>query len=174
VVNNDKKLYTSSMTIQNKGFSLMEILIVIAIIGILASIALAVFGNTRYKVRDTKRKFEIGQIGRFLFIGDCYLPSGGYGEYDLAEVMTEIKVTYPQAQSLPNIKDPKSSTDLVTNYRYQVIAKDKCVIYANLENKDEVPTLSGLSGPEAGKGTGVLVGSSVGVNDTFVYYQYGK
>lgn len=156
------------------AFTLIELLIVIGIIGLLATVLVVFFGNTRIKARDTKRKFDIGQVGRFLFLGNCYIPSAGFGEYDLTDVLTEVRTTYPQAQSLPTIKDPKTGSDTESMYRYQVTAADKCIVYTNLENTEEVSTLSGLVAPEAGRGTGVLVGSSLGVNGTNIYYQYGK
>lgn len=156
------------------AFSLIEILIVIAVIGLLASVVFVFLGNTRYKARDTKRKFDIGQVGKFLFLGNCYVPTAGFGEYDLTEIMDELKITYPQAQILPNIKDPKTGIETESMYRYQVIASDKCIVYANLENEEEPVTLPGLGAPEAGKGSGVLVGTDLGVNGTNIYYQYGK
>ncbi len=161
--------------IKNRSaFTLVELLIVIVIIGLLATISLVFFGNARYKARDTKRKFDIGQVGKFLFLGNCYVPISGFGEYDILVIMTELKTIYPQAQMLPNIKDPKNGTDTESMYRYQVSATDKCIIYANLENNEEAITLSGMVAPEAGRGTGVLTGSSTGVNGTNIYYQFGK
>ena len=156
------------------AFTLTELLIVIGIIGLLASVVFVFLGNTRYKARDTKRIFDIGQVGKFLFLGNCYVPSSGFGEYDLTEIMDELKTTYPQAQILPTIKDPKSGTDSQSMYRYQITATEKCIIYANLENPEEPVTLSGIVSPEAGRGTGVLVGTSLGANGTIIYYQYGK
>lgn len=162
------------MTSSRSGFTLVELLIVIAIIGVLATLSFMLLGNVRDKARDTKRKHDIAQIGRFLLLTNCYVPAAGFGEYDLTDVMTEIKVAYPQAQTLPVIFDPKTGSATVSHYRYQVITADKCIIFANLENSNEPPTLSGFPSPEAGRGSGVLVGSSVGVNGTKVYYQFGK
>lgn len=45
-----------------QAFTLIEILIVVAIIGILASIALIGLGGTRVKARDSKRIAEVRQI----------------------------------------------------------------------------------------------------------------
>jgi prepilin-type N-terminal cleavage/methylation domain-containing protein len=147
--------------IKNRSaFTLVELLIVIAIIGLLATFTLVFLGNTRYKARDTKRKFDIGQVGKFLFLGNCYVPISGFGEYDISVIITELKAIYPQAQMLPMIKDPKTGTDTESMYRYQVTATDKCIIYANLENEEEAITLSEVVAPEAGRGTGVLIGSN--------------
>ncbi|KUK79321.1 MAG: hypothetical protein XD95_0476, partial [Microgenomates bacterium 39_7] len=53
---NNKKLGTQ------KGFSLLEILVVIVILGILAVIGLRSFRNSQVKSRDAKRKSEVVQL----------------------------------------------------------------------------------------------------------------
>ncbi len=51
------------MKINNrKGFTLIEILVVIAIVGLLSTLATSAFGSARSKSRDTKRLNDIKQI----------------------------------------------------------------------------------------------------------------
>jgi len=47
---------------QNKGFSLIELLFVIAVIGMLATLSLVAINNAREKARDTRRLSDINQI----------------------------------------------------------------------------------------------------------------
>lgn len=158
----------------NKGFSLVEILVVIGIIGVLATIAFVTMGGTRDKARDTKRKHDLAQIGRFMSLS-CYMPSGGPGTYDLVPLMEELKASKPQYSAfLKKVpKDPKSGTDTESFYRYTVsLDGSKCVLYANLENEEEEVTLGALSEPTPGGGTGVLdAGGAAGWNGSSLYYQ---
>ncbi len=45
-----------------EGFTMIEILVVITIIGILATLILANFGPSRAKARDVQRKTDLNQI----------------------------------------------------------------------------------------------------------------
>ena len=100
--------------IKHTGFSLIEILVVIAIIGVLASVAFVALGTVRLKARDTKRKVDLSQIGRLLSASTCYLPDTGAGDYDLIDLVSELMAKYPQyaqyASSLP--KDPKTGSEI--------------------------------------------------------------
>jgi len=61
---------------QQKSFTLIELLLVIAIIGILGSITFVIFQSPRAKGRDAQRIMEIDQFYKALEI--CYLDSGDY------------------------------------------------------------------------------------------------
>jgi len=47
---------------QNKGFTLIELVVVVAIIGILAGIGIATYSSANKKARDGKRKADIESI----------------------------------------------------------------------------------------------------------------
>jgi len=160
-----------------KGFTLIEILVVVGIIALLTAVAYVAFGGTLRKSRDTKRKYDLAQIGRFVVSSECYVPNAGAGDYDLKDLASELSVKYPPfaqlVKSLP--KDPKIGNESVSGYRY-VVSDDMqhCAMYANLENEKEPITLAGINAPTAGAGTGVLQAAHPGPNNTAIYYQIGK
>src|SRR6476659_2184957 len=101
-----------------RGFTLLEILVVIAIIGILVSVLFVAFGGAKDKARDARRQGEVAQFGRFLTLG-CYTPDAAPGEYDLVPLAAELAAKYPQyAQMSANIpKDPKEGNATVSGYK---------------------------------------------------------
>jgi len=157
------------------GFTLVETLIVIAIIAILSSIILVSLLGVRSKAKDTKRQVEVSQIGKLL-MGACYLPDAGEGEYDLVTIANEIFIKHPEYKEYVTVipKDPKTGTDAESKYIYIVNADGtKCALYANLENPDQTSTLS-ISVPTPGGGTGIFKATSNGWNGTPFYFQYSN
>src|SRR4051794_24539940 len=155
-----------------RGFTLIEILVVIAIVGILASIMFVAFSSAKDKARDSVRKGEISQFGRFLTLG-CFTPTEGPGQYDLLQIATELKAQYPQyAQMMQSVpKDPKSGSDTVSGYQYIVDVNSKCALFGNLESDSEPVTLPAIAAPTPGGGTGVFQALSSGPNGSNKYFQ---
>jgi prepilin-type N-terminal cleavage/methylation domain-containing protein len=85
-----------SLKIHNSGFTLVELMLVIAIIGVLSSIVLSELGQTRALARDARRKIELRG-----FVAGLELYYSKYGvypcgdDYDGAGQMLDSSLSYP-------------------------------------------------------------------------------
>lgn len=161
--------------IRPRGFSLIEILVVVGIIAVVATIALVALGPVRRGARDQKRITDLTTMGRFLLAGECYVPVGGAGDYDLQVLYNEIIASRPQlAQAISRApRDPRLGTDESSGYKY-IYSTGACALYANLENAGAAITLSQLSAPTAGPHVGTLQAAVIGPNGSDRYYQIGR
>ena len=64
-----------SLKNNNKGFTIVELLIVIVVIGILALLVVTTYGGIQSKARDTKRTSDIGTIQTQL---EAFFSQSGY------------------------------------------------------------------------------------------------
>ena len=69
-----------------KGFTIVELLIVIVVIGILAALVLNAFSGVQAKARDTKRQTDIRAISSQL---EAWYNGGGNGSYPLNNALTD-------------------------------------------------------------------------------------
>lgn len=127
-----------SLKNKQKGFTIVELLIVIVVIGILAALVVTTFSGIQRKARDTERQTDIkaiyGQLEAY------YAQNGAY------PALAEVNTTTLQGLDAEALKDPKGgalgATASANNYGYAVTpagcttsAKD-CTGYtltANLE-----------------------------------------
>lgn len=135
----------------NKGFTLVEMLIVIAIIAILASVALVSVGGVRKSARDTKRVSDISKLQQQLEV--FYSNTGAYP--------TAGQFTAPFTTEA-NFKDP-----LGINYAYVSYANDqKYVLGAVMEGgtsaEDEPNEIDSANYPPAAPAFGISCDDPLG------------
>lgn len=126
-----------------QGFTLIEILVVMAIIGLLSALALTGMGGARKGARDTQRKSDLNQykLGLEAYSGDynglyCTTDSNSYTNTGIfgSDAVSVLVPEYMSAQ----IDDPVNDGGIaVTNYHYRYYVDGTRTIYkliAKLEN----------------------------------------
>jgi prepilin-type N-terminal cleavage/methylation domain-containing protein len=131
----------SSFQLSRSAFTLVEILVVMAIIGILATLGTSSFLSARLRARDAERKSDIGQIQRSL---ELYYSD--YTEYPDESVITPLLSSGNEFRdangSLYMSSMPTEPRTPAFNYIYDVDATDnqKYRLYARLENTEDLAT----------------------------------
>ena len=120
-----------------KAFTLVELLVVMAIIGVLASLAVGSFRTAQMRGRDAQRKSDLKQISHALelFYSD-YHKYPNVDEIDLISGTDEFSDSKGTIYFKILPKDPSSNF----NYVYQVVAgslNQKYQLFAKLENSQD-------------------------------------
>lgn len=105
----------------NRGFTLLELLVVIGIIAILIALGAVSYSSAQKKARDTKRKSDMKDIQNAL--EQYYSVCGfSYPNPDSGKVPSQINCATPVVQILQNAPtDPKLGS---TNGRYEMTQPD--------------------------------------------------
>src|SRR5581483_62661 len=73
----------SKINLKQKAFTLIELMVIIVIIGFLASIVLLALGKSRQKARDSRRQVDARNIGKALEL--YFSENNTYPQYGLAD-----------------------------------------------------------------------------------------
>lgn len=136
---------------RNKGFTLVELLIVIVIIGILATIGIASFSSSQMKSRDTQRKANLKQIANALEIyynDKGQYPAGNAGQMMGCGAGAILACSWGSSTTFSNtttgtVYMARLPTDPSSNsYYYRPIAdptglNTKYQLYARIENTQD-------------------------------------
>lgn len=95
-----------------KGFTLVELLVVVGIIGILASIGVASLNSARQKARDAKRIADIKQMSTILESEEGAIPNQPMSGCTTKFTKTEsCDGPGDVPRNFPNLKDPSAKAD---------------------------------------------------------------
>lgn len=137
------KRITNNQSLIISGFTLIEMLVVISLIGVLAVIALVSFGGAQKQARDTTRKSDIKQYQTSL---EMYgnLTNGLYPSKTAASSAFSSLCSDLNLKLEPDItcsQDPKNASDATFSYSYisdgsnGTASATKYVLWSKLENK---------------------------------------
>jgi general secretion pathway protein G len=134
------------------AFTLVELLVVIVIIGVLATLAIVVLGSARVKSRDARRISDIKQIQTAL---ELYMVD--HNQYpvtlNFGVALTSLDTTQTYMKKVPN--DPQYTGVSTTNYSYNYITSTNsyALIYT-------------LSSTVSDQPAGAYRASNKGINDS--------
>lgn len=112
----------------SKGFTLVELLVVMAILGVLTTLISGGFRSAQFRSRDVQRKSDLKQIasGLELYYSDYHK----YPEKIIwGDEFTDSKTVY--MKKVP--KDPSTAL----HYYYRLISGQKFQLFAHLENTQD-------------------------------------
>jgi type II secretion system protein G len=154
-----KKLSTSLNLTKNKkfkpGFTLMELLVVMVILGILVAIGLGNFFTSRTKAFDSQRKQDLQNVTKALEL--YYNDKGEYPESNNGLIMVDAtSISWGDTFNDPSHPDTVYMTHLPTDphgyvYYYEAVGSppQSYALYAYLENEhDEDREETGYSGTD--------------------------
>lgn len=135
---------------KNHGFTIVELLIVIVVIGILAAIVIVAFNGVQSSARDTERKAELGSVQKAL---EMYrIENGGYPRCS-NDARGGTGANVPTYATSSGTLDACLSDDLVPKY-INALPKDPTsdggqyeYRYAAGYKKTGAASFSGTSGP---------------------------
>ena len=136
---------------KNKGFTLIELVIVMAIIATLTALATFNFSQARVRARDVQRKNELKAIQNAL---ELYKNDKMPQEYPAGDLTAALVTTY--MPKLPVDPKEKVTGNSWMNYTYALVDNLHYTLQACLENTSDPDKVVGGACTGVGAGVGVL------------------
>jgi len=120
---------------RNKGFTLIEVLIVVGIIGLLASVVLSGLGSVRSRGRDARRAADLRQVqqGLELYYTRFQQYPNGTSWDNLRTQLREADIGITNISNDPSCGDSCPSEQ---NYQYFSTNGEEYILQALLEDKE--------------------------------------
>lgn len=150
-----------------RGFTLVELMVVITIITILAALGIATFIGVQRRARDSRRSADISAVRTALemyFADQAYYP-GSNGVWRYSDNIDWILTTLSQVRFSPNSgsgsgsgvymdkvpQDPRQTGDWCTKYRYYRAASSAYYLEYNVEQRDDANSPGRYQGTGCGR-----------------------
>ncbi|RYZ85506.1 MAG: prepilin-type N-terminal cleavage/methylation domain-containing protein, partial [Proteobacteria bacterium] len=134
------------------GFSLIELMIVVAIIGILASIAVPNFKKFQVKARQSEAKAQLTSLytAEKAFIGEWTMYTGDFRNIGYApEGKMRYQVGFPAAGTVPNAPFMPSTTGLGANLAFNTAAAFNTTGFNYQQDQNVGPWVAAAAGATA-------------------------
>jgi prepilin-type N-terminal cleavage/methylation domain-containing protein len=155
-----QKLTTNSSKLKaSKGFTLIEVLIVVGIIGLLASVVLSGLGSVRSRGRDARRAADLRQVQQGLelyYTREQFYPNENSWD-GLRDALKGANIGITNISNDPLCRDNNDTT--CENYEYITVSDQEYILKALLEDKQSPLAKDSYEDSECGKAQG----------DRFVY-----
>jgi len=132
------------------GFTLVELLIVISIMGILTVVGAASFKTVQLKSRDVRRKNDLSSISKALNMYYNDVGTFPHGIPDINRMINSVGVGFSAAVNgsvtTYMVEMPRETTKGIEGYYYISTTGKSFKIFVNLENKEDNNCLKDSTG----------------------------
>lgn len=132
--------------IKKTGFTLVELLVVISIIGILTMISVSSYSSAQIKARDSERKSNLDAVSKALML--YYNDNGYFPNLTSDQIFGNSSVGLTGANAIVYMRETPIDPKNVDEYVYRYVVSPSGIsfnLFANLENKKDSQCSGGYS-----------------------------